>query len=145
MSKNAPIHGSLSHISNMMLSFFVAVLAIFWFEIGAEAGPSLWQLAAPAFVTAIISLVGGVFITQQSRALFNLAQTGRVFQYLSFWLTSLLGLSVSSWLFPQSLEVHSFALASAAIVYLGFATAIFFGQVPIKGRTWLPVRMNSQK
>lgn len=142
MSNKPAIHGSLSHVSNMMVSFFAAVLAIFWFEIGAEAGPTFLQLAAPAAVTALITLVGGVFITQQSRALFNLAQTGRVFQYISFWLTGFAGLSISSWLFPQALEVHSFALASAAIVYLGFATAIFFGQVPIKGRTWLPVRMS---
>lgn len=141
MSNKPHVHGSLSHVTNMALIFFAAVSATFWFEIGAEAGPSLLNLAVPALVTSLVSLFGGVFITQQSRALFNLQQTGRVFQYVSFWLTSLAGLALSTWLFPQALEVHSFALASAAITYLGFATAIFFGEVPVKGRTWLPVSL----
>ncbi|MBX9573056.1 MAG: hypothetical protein K2X77_29435 [Candidatus Obscuribacterales bacterium] len=145
MLNNVPFFRTWSHLIHMMLIFFAAVLATFWFEIGAEAGPSLLDLAAPAFVTSTLSLLAGTFVTQQTRALFNLMQTGRVFQYLSFWLTSLAGLAVSSWIFPQALEVHSFALASAAIVYLGFATAIFFGEVPVQGRSWLPVRMNGGK
>ena len=129
------------HLINMAGIFFAAVLLTNASGIGVDAGPSSALNVLSAGLTSAIALLGGTFITQQTRSLFNLMQTGRLFQYFSFWICSILGLLASSVAFPSVLLVENFALAAFAIVVVAFSTAIFVGEVPTKGRSWLPMRM----
>lgn len=141
---NLPLFRTWSHLINMQIIFFLAVFATFWFEIGAQAGPSLIEIAAGAFLTGAVTLVGGTFVVQRARSIFGLMQTGRWVQYLLFWFAAIAGLELSVWVLPTVIEVSNLALAAAAVVYLGFASAIFVGEVPTQGRSWMPMKMPKQ-
>lgn len=137
----SPRLSPFSHLINMSAIFSIAVLITFFAEIGAEAGPSYLAMFFASAVAGTIAAAGGAFIAQGTRAAFGLIQAGRLFQYFAFWLSTMGGLFVSALLFPSVVEIHNFGIAGALIVLIGFVSAIALGEVPTKGRTWLPMRM----
>lgn len=129
-------HGNASqHLQNMYGYFLLPSLVVLWGHFGVVS--TFWSGLFGAIITAAIGLGGGLAITAVTRHTFNLIQTGRVFQYLAFWLTSWFGLVVSAALFG-SLTLASPVLASLIIWVAAFGLATAFGEVP--RRTWLPVR-----
>jgi hypothetical protein len=139
----------MSHFFKVTLYFFAASLVAASFGLGA----SFTAFTLGAHITgALVSLAvsaaavfGGVFITQQSRARFNLMQTGRLVQYGSFWLTGALAFKVAGLVLGSFLVVSNAALASLVATVICFTAATATGRIPWKGRTWLPVRMKNNK
>jgi hypothetical protein len=124
----------------MMNGYFIAAAAItLLLGFGVSAG----GLLSGAIAAAVIGVTGmffGLGATIALRAVFGLMQTGRVVQYLSFFLGSWLGVGLAS-LLTGSLVVSSGAGAALLTFALAFGAATLVGEVPWKGRTWLPVRM----
>lgn len=125
------------HLAFMFGYFFVAALVTTFFGLGASA-PSIGTALAASAVTGFVSLVGGIFVTMVLRSAFGLVQTGRVLQYAGFWLATLPALSLASWL--TGATVGSAGLAALVVVVIAFTGATLAGEVPTKGRTWLPMR-----
>lgn len=125
------------HLASMFGYFFVAALITTFAGLGASA-PSIGTALAASAVTGFVSLVGGIFATMLLRSAFKLVQTGRILQYTGFWLATLPALSLAAWL--TGATVGSAPLAALVVVAIAFAGATAFGEVPTKGRTWLPMR-----
>ena len=89
----------------------------------------------------------GVGLTIGMRAMFGLMQVGRLLQYTAFWLSAALSLKIigiiGGLLFAASLTVNSALLAGFTVFAMAFAAATITGEVPTKGRTWLPMKMKS--
>lgn len=134
-------HGNpLRHMRNMLGYFLAASLIVIFAGLGASSNGSIVSAVAASAVTAAIGLIGGIFVTMIFRSTFKLVQTGRWLQYAGFWLASWLGLTASAALFVGSVSLTSPLLASFLVFAIGFGSATAFGEVPWRGRTWLPVR-----
>lgn len=129
------------HLLKMYGYFLLGSLICMIFGMGASLS-TLSDIFAAAAITAALSLVGGIFITASVRALFGLTQTGRLVQYAGFWLASLGALHLTDYFVPVYLLVGG-TVAAFVIVLFSFAGAMTFGEVPVKGRSWLPVRRKS--
>jgi len=136
----------MSHLIKVILYFFGSALVALLFGLGAHftAGSLLPGIVVAALVS-VAAVAGGVFLTVQARAIFSLMQTGRFVQYGSFWLAGAVALKIAALLFSSVLVVTSASLASFVALVVCFTTATLTGQIPWKGRTWLPVRMKNKK
>ncbi len=133
----------MQHLHKMFFYFLGASLLICLLGMGVSAiGGLFLALIAMALVSAG-TLAGGVGLTISLRSLFGLTQVGRLVQYGSFWLSAVVSLWVIDWIFHDSLMVHSAILAGFAIFAVAFTTATITGEVPTKGRSWLPVKMKA--
>ncbi|MBK9620873.1 MAG: hypothetical protein IPO31_17000 [Candidatus Obscuribacter sp.] len=130
-----------SHLLKMYGYFLLGSLICMILGMGASLS-TLSDIFAAAAITAALSLVGGIFVTASVRALFGLTQTGRLVQYAGFWLATLGALQLTDYFVPVYLLVGG-TVAAFVIVLFSFAGAITFGEVPVKGRGWLPVRRKS--
>lgn len=132
-----------AHLRNMYLYFLVSMLAVLAFGIGLTPGDN-WALLTLSFVLVpAITLVLAITATMQLRQRLTLMQTGRLIQWGAFYLSGLLGL----WLFSLigAVTLTNPLLAALALFGIAFAPATLFGEVPWRGRTWLPVRMPKSK
>ncbi|MBX3151940.1 hypothetical protein KF728_17415 [Candidatus Obscuribacterales bacterium] len=124
----------------MMNGYFIAAAAItLLLGVGVSAGSLLTGIMAAAII-GVTGMFFGLGVTIALRAVLGLMQTGRVVQYLCFILGSWLGVGLAS-LLIGSLSVTSGFGAALATFSLAFGAATLVGEVPWKGRTWLPVRM----
>jgi len=131
-----------SHLLKMYGYFLLGSLICMILGMGASLS-TLSDIFAAAAITAALSLVGGIFVTASVRALFGLTQTGRLVQYAGFWLATLGALQITDYFVPVYLLVGG-TVAAFVTVLFSFAGAITFGEVPVKGRSWLPVRRKSE-
>jgi hypothetical protein len=136
----------MQHLWKMFFYFLAAAAATTVFGLGVTAGDILPTALAAVLVSAG-ALIGGVGLTIGMRALFGLMQVGRLLQYTAFWLSAALSLKIigiiGGLLFAASLTVNSALLAGFTIFAIAFAAATITGEVPTKGRTWLPMKMKS--
>jgi hypothetical protein len=125
----------------MYLYFLVATGLVFGFGIGTSVTGS-WLLAAlSAAVVAGFAVLGGIFGTMQMRQRLGLMQTGRLVQWASFAFAAFVGLELVGFLLGGTLSVFNPFCSAAAIFAIAFVPALLFGEVPWRGRTWLPKRM----
>jgi hypothetical protein len=136
----------MSHFVKTTLYFFAATLITLGFGLGASfsAGMILPGLLVSLLVAAPATF-SAVFLTMKARSSFSLMQTGRFVQYASFWATGAIALKIVSLIFASVIVVSNLALASFSAMAICMISATLFGQIPWKGRTWLPVRFKSKK
>ena len=136
----------MQHLWKMFFYFLAAAAVTCVFGLGVSAGDVLPTALAAVLVSAG-ALIGGVGLTIGMRALFGLMQVGRLLQYTAFWLSAALSLKIigiiGGLLFAASLTVNSALLAGFTVFAIAFAAATITGEVPTKGRTWLPMKMKS--
>jgi hypothetical protein len=140
-----PHRRPLRHLLNMFGLFTFGAAATVGLHLGAlvTAGSAsalpIMALVASALTAGAISLLGGVLVTATVRRVLNLVQTGRVIQYTGFTLASLLGLKLAAYFFA-SITLTAPLLAGFSLFAIAFGLATAFGEVPWRGRTWLPMR-----
>lgn len=139
----------MQHLWKMFFYFLAAAAVTTVFGLGVTAGDVLPTALAAVLVSAG-ALTGGVGLTIGMRALFGLMQVGRLLQYTAFWLAAALSLKITGIMGgivftagAASLTVNSALLAGFAVFAMAFAAATITGEVPTKGRTWLPMKMKS--
>lgn len=136
----------MQHLWKMFFYFLAAAAVTTVFGLGVSAGDVLPTALAAVLVSAG-ALIGGVGLTIGMRALFGLMQVGRLLQYTAFWLSAALSLKIigiiGGLFFAASLTVNSALLAGFTVFAIAFAAATITGEVPTKGRTWLPMKMKS--
>ena len=134
----------MQHLWKMFFYFLTAAAVTTVFGLGVTAGDLLPTALAAVLVSAG-ALIGGVGLTIGMRAMFGLMQVGRLLQYTAFWLSAALSLKIigiiGGLLFAASLTVNSALLAGFTVFAMAFAAATITGEVPTKGRTWLPMKM----
>ena len=134
----------MQHLWKMFFYFLTAAAVTTVFGLGVTAGDLLPTALAAVLVSAG-ALIGGVGLTIGMRAMFGLMQVGRLLQYTAFWLSVALSLKIigiiGGLLFAASLTVNSALLAGFTVFAMAFAAATITGEVPTKGRTWLPMKM----
>lgn len=136
----------MSHLIKVILYFFASSLIALGLGLGAHiAAGSLLPGVLIAALVSTAAVAGGVFVTVQARSIFNLVQTGRFIQYASFWASGAIALKIAGLLFSSVLVVSSASTAAFVAMAICFTAATLTGQIPWKGRTWLPVRMKSKK
>lgn len=127
------------HFLNMNGYFIAAAALTLLIGFGMSAGSLLSGLLS-AVVIGVTGLTVGLGATILIRQVFGLMQTGRFIQYLSFFLGTWLGVGLASLLF-SGLVITSAAGAALTTFAFAFGAATLVGEVPWKGRTWLPMRM----
>lgn len=136
----------MQHLWKMFFYFLAAAAVTTVFGLGVTAGDVL-PTALAAVLVSSGALIGGVGLTIGMRALFGLMQVGRLLQYTAFWLSAALSLKIigiiGGLLFAASLTVNSALLAGFTVFAIAFTAATITGEVPTKGRTWLPMKMKS--
>ena len=133
-------HGNpFTHLRNMFGYFFAGAVLTIMIGLGVQVGSVLAALLASALAAAI-ALLGGIFVTMIFRTAFKLSQTGRILQYAGFWLACWLGLETAAAVFADTLTLSNSFVAGLAFFAIGFGAATVFGQVPWRGRSWLPIR-----
>ncbi len=133
-------HGNPLHPFFKTYAFFVLSSAlVLFFGIGASLSASFAGSIGLVLSVAMTSLVLGIFSTMILRTVFNLAQTGKVLQYLAFAKVSVLAVLIHHFFFPASLQVDIPILAGLMIFILAFAPATLTGVIPFKKRRWMPV------
>ena len=134
----------MQHLWKMFFYFLAAAAVTTVFGLGVSAGDLLPTALAAVLVSAG-ALIGGVGLTIGMRALFGLMQVGRLLQYTAFWLSAAASLKIvgiiGGLIFAASLSVNSALLAGFTVFAIAFAAATITGEVPTKGRTWLPMKM----
>lgn len=143
----------MMHPLKVFLFFVFASAVTMTLGLGVSLGGSLAQAAfvavASSAMVGLFALGGGMGITIYSRSLFGLMQTGRVIQWPAFILSTWAGLSAAAWvfntLFGTALAVSSGLFASLAIFAMAFGWGYLRGEIPWKGRTWMPVKMPNRK
>ena len=123
----------------LMSAVFAFATVLVWL---VQAIPTHSYASSLAFivVTGVLSVALGTFSTAMTRAKFNLIQTGRVIQWLGFWLATSISVGLSSYLFADNASVASSLLNGGAIFACSFAFAYGIKEIPWRGRTWLPMR-----
>lgn len=107
---------------------------------GIVQSSSLLSTTAVVVVSGTASVFLGTLVTAATRAYFGLIQTGRVIQYLGFWLATSLSLGVASYLFTDGATFASSLFGGLVIFACSFATAYLLEEIPWRGRTWLPMK-----
>jgi hypothetical protein len=128
----------VSHLRNMFLYFLAATLLVFTTGVGLTLGSSWLLIALAAAVIPAITLGVGIGSTMQLRGLLSLMQTGRLIQWAAFFIGALLSLHIASLIGAVTLTSHW--LSALVLFATAFGAATVFGEVPWRGRTWLPVR-----
>ena len=140
-----PHRRPLRHLLNMFGLFVSGAVTTVGLHLGATVtaggatGMPILPLIASALTAGAISLLGGVLVTATVRRVLNLVQTGRVIQYAGFSLASLLGLKLAAYFFA-AITITSPLLAGFCLFAIAFSLATALGEVPWRGRTWLPMR-----
>ena len=138
----------MQHLHKMFFYFLAAAAVTCVFGLGVSAGDIL-PTALAAILVSAGALIGGVGLTIGLRALFGLMQVGRLLQYTAFWLSAAASLKIvgiiGGLVFAAGLTVNSALLAGFTVFAIAFAAATITGEVPTKGRTWLPMKMNLPK
>lgn len=127
------------HFLKMIGYFVVAALVTVFVGLGVTAGSILSGVLAAGLI-GIVGLVLGLASTILLRGVFGLMQTGRIIQYLCFFFGTWTGVCLASLLF-SAFAVTSSALVALIVFAIAFGAATLTGEVPTKGRTWLPMRM----
>lgn len=127
-------HGQ--HFFNMLIMFVAASFAAISFGNVATDGAAL---IFGGLLAGSVGMISGLLLTIVIRAAFSLVQTGRFLQYASFWAGTYLGVVAADWLFAGFASTNPIVL-SLVIFALAFAIATLSGEVPWRGRTWLPKR-----
>jgi len=131
----------MQHLHKMFFHFLGAALLVCLCSLGlTTTGGFLLAALAMALVSAG-SLAGGVGLTIALRSVFGLTQLGRLVQYASFWLSASVSLAIVGWIFSESLMIYSTLGAGFAIFAVAFTAATITGEVPTRGRSWLPMKM----
>ena len=134
----------MQHLWKMFFYFLAAAAVTCVFGLGVSAG-DLLPTALAAILVSAGALIGGVGLTIGMRALFGLMQVGRLLQYTAFWLSAAASLKIvgiiGGLIFAASLSINSALLAGFTVFAIAFAAATITGEVPTKGRTWLPMKM----
>lgn len=139
-----PHRRPLRHLLRMYGLFVVAAFATLFLHAGATIGgasasaPSLLAVVLTGLTAAAIALLAGILVTAMTRRLLRLTQTGRLIQYTGFWLASWLGLKAGAYFFSAVTLTYP-ALAGLVLFAIAFGSATALGEVPWRGRTWLPV------
>lgn len=94
-------------------------------------------------VTGSVAMVGGLLVTMVLRQTLGLVQTGRVLQYAGFWVASLAGVQAAGLFFDETFIMVNPFLSALAIFAVAFGAATAAGEIPWKGRTWLPVKRSN--
>jgi len=134
---------SSSHFYKMIGYFSGASALALLLGVFISAGGFLPGLVSAVIIGAV-ALVFGLGSTIALRAVLGLMQTGRIIQYLCFIAGTWLGIGAAS-LVVSSLVVTSGFWASLLIFAVAFGAATLVGEVPWKGRTWLPKQMPTRK
>lgn len=127
------------HAGKMVLLFALMMLFVSPFDIlpSREFGYA-YLLVVP--VCAFVSVFLGTLTTAMTRAYFGLIQTGRVIQWTGFWLATSLSTGLASYLFTTDATL-ALSLYNGFVVFTGaFAAAYLLGEIPWRGRTWLPMK-----
>jgi hypothetical protein len=132
-----------AHLRNMFLYFVLGTLAVLVFGIGLTPGDNWALLVLSLVLVPAITIVLAITATMQLRQRLSLMQTGRLIQWGAFYLSGLLGL----WLFSLAgaVVVTNLLVAALALFAISFGAATAFGEVPWRGRTWLPMSMPGKK
>jgi len=135
-----PHRRPLRHLLNMYGLFVVAALATMFLPVGATitGGAAPLGVAFTALTAGAIGLLAGIVVTAVTRRVLLLTQTGRLIQYTGFWLASWLGLKAAAYFFA-AITLSAPALAAFVLFAIAFGAATALGEVPTRGRTWLPV------
>lgn len=137
----------MQHLHKMFFYFLAAAAVTFVFGLGVSVGAGVAEVLGAALAATLVSagaLAGGVGLTIALRSLFGLMQIGRILQYAAFWLAAAVSLKLVGLVFASPV-VHSALLAGFTIFAIAFTAAIITGEVPTKGRSWLPVKMPVRK
>lgn len=128
------------HLAGMFGYFLVGsiVSTLVFAGSGSALSGFLVVLLAGSALSALTALIGGIFATMVMRWLFKLSQTGRFLQYAGFWMAACGGFKLTLWL--DIATTGSVLLAGLLATAVAFTLATYFGEVPLKGRTWLPVK-----
>jgi len=122
------------HLFNMLCFFLGAtLLSISFGNVVSDAS----ALLGGGFIVGGVGLAAGLLLTIVFRVLFGLVQTGRFLQYACFWAGTYAGVELADRLFAGFSSEHPIMLAFAVFA-LAFMLATWAGEVPIRGRTWLP-------
>lgn len=136
----------MQHLWKMFFYFLAAATVTCVFGLGVSAGDII-PTALAAILVSAGALIGGVGLTIGMRALFGLMQVGRLLQYTAFWLSAAASLKIvgiiGGLIFAASLSVNSALLAGFTVFAIAFAAATITGEVPTKGRTWMPMKMKT--
>jgi len=143
-----PHRRPLRHLVNLYLFFLLGSFVTVFFHLGLTAGAapdvsSFLALSETSLCVAAAGLAGGIAVTAIVRRLFNLLQTGRIVQYAGFWLASLAGLKLANHCFG-TITITAPLVASFLVFAIAFGLATVLGEVPWRGRKWLPVRAKSR-
>src|SRR6185503_7276074 len=87
---------SSTHLRNMFLYFLGGTLLVFATGFGLTLGSSWLLIALSAALIPAITLAVGIGSTMQLRGRLNLMQTGRLIQWLAFFLGALLSLHLAA-------------------------------------------------
>lgn len=137
-------HGNpLQHFWNMLAYFGAAAVLVLALTPGLSVAGGLIGVALSGVGLGAVTLALGIAVTIVIRRVGSLVQTGRLQQYGSFWLAAWLGLQGLMLLGVVS-GVDSAAVSSLIVFGVAFGAATLFGEVPWKGRTWLPMRRKSK-
>jgi hypothetical protein len=131
-------HGAnpLSHARNLWLYFAGAALVTMLLGCGATASSVLANIGA-SLVVGTVCILAGVGTTAFVRRAFNLVQTGRVVQYAGFVFASWLGFIAAGSVFG-GVSVSNAPAAGVLTFALAFGAATVMGEIPWRGRSWLP-------
>lgn len=133
-------HGNaMSHFAKMFAFFSLASFFVLVTDFGINFTASVFAAIPASFAIGLATLLGGIFSTMILRTLFNLAQTGRILQYLSFTLVATMVLAISCTALPSILQPSNVLAGGMALFVIAFLPATLTGVVPYKKRTWLPI------
>jgi hypothetical protein len=107
---------------------------------GLVQSSSFLSAIAVIVASGVTSVFLGTLLTASTRAYFGLIQTGRFIQYLGFWLATSLSVGLSSYMFTDGATFASSLFGGLVIFSCSFATAYLLGEIPWRGRTWLPMK-----
>jgi Na+/melibiose symporter-like transporter len=132
-----------AHLRNMFLYFILGTLSVLVFGIGLTPGDNWAMLVLSLVLVPASTIVLAITATMQLRQRLSLMQTGRFIQWGAFYLSALLAL----WLFSLAgaITLSNGWLAALVLFAISFGAATAFGEVPWRGRTWLPMRMPGKK
>lgn len=126
----------LAHARNLWLYFVAAAAFTTFAGIGVAANGWLAVVLA-ALLVGSVSIIVGIGTTAVVRRAFNLIQTGRFVQYAGFAFASFLGYVIAGSVLA-GVTVTGALLAGLVTFGIAFGAATLLGEVPWRGRTWLP-------
>ncbi len=127
------------HLFNMLCFFCASAFLCLTFG-NVVNNPS--ALLGGGLIVGGLGLIAGLLATIVFRIAFGLIQTGRFLQYACFWAGTYIAVVLADFLFIGFVSDNPVVL-SLVVFALAFAGATVAGEVPTRGRTWLPRRKSS--